>query len=104
MILISLEDEISLNTAKAELLTDAFAQAEIIVIFNLFFKLCYSLCKPPVCQQVSRNHLVYMLHLISRHWCQHADVYATADVVVILLTATKKRFYADILELLQHPK
>jgi len=32
-----------------------------------------------------------MLHLVWRHWRQHAEVNATVDVVVILLTTTSKK-------------
>ena len=76
------------SMSKSGSLTNALAQAEVVVAINLFIKLLYSLCEPSFRHQVTWNHPANMLHLIGRHWCQHVYVDAAADVVVVLLTRT----------------
>ena len=71
--------------------TDAFAQAEVVISLDFLVELSDARWKLCVGHQVAWHQLAYMLHLVWRHWRQHAEVNATVDVVVILLTTTSKK-------------
>jgi len=66
-------------------LTDAFAQTEVVIGLDLVVKWLGGLRKPRVGQKMARNHFAHVLHLVRRHWRQHADMDTAIDVVVILL-------------------